>query len=45
MGRVFDFVMMTAIPTIFVGIPAVLFVISENCEAFGNFADKIGRDL
>ena len=45
MGRVFDMLIMIAIPTIFVGIPAILFELSERIELLRDFADSIGRKL
>ena len=45
MGKVFDFVFMIAVPAIYVGIPAVLFLLSEKIKWLRDLADRIGRDL
>lgn len=39
MGTALDFGFMIAVPTIFVGIPAVLFVLSEKCKVFRAIID------
>lgn len=39
MGKVFDVLWLAAVPTVFVGIPAALFAISERVGFLNDFLD------
>ena len=45
MNRVFDVLCLAAVPAIFVGIPAAIFMLSESIPALRDFIDRFGRDL
>ena len=45
MSRAYELVFIIAVPTIFVGLPAIFYVLAEKIKWFWKFVDRIGRDL